>query len=819
MRVSYKWLAEVVDLTGITPQVLAERLTNAGVAVDAVTPRVENISGVVVGHVLTCAPHPDADRLKVCTVDVGASEPLSIVCGAPNVVAGQKVPTALVGAALPGNKAIGSAKLRGVESRGMLCSAAEIGLETKWLGKDQTEGLYILPDDAPVGADVAHLLMLDDTLLELDLTPNRADCMSIRGLAYEISAILERPLSFPQPAQFAQSASNSPITVELRTPLCTRYEAQVMDVTGLKPSPLWMQMRLLAMGVRPISMIVDVTNYVMLEWGQPLHAFNLEEVGNNTIVVRQGQPGETLVTLDGETRMLTEDTIVIADTQRAIGIAGIMGGENSEIVKRTRAIVIESAAFNAASVRRTGQRLGLRSEAQQRFEKGIDYGALEGALLRATELLATVGGALPVGGIVRASGETGATSGEGVGTTVEFSPRHCNDLLGTSIPPQEMEAIFHRLGFTVTAGAGDSSPWLVGIPTRRPDIAIEADLVEEVGRLHGFDAIPSTLMQDTSVGVRTPWQTLCRHTRNLFVGAGLTEVFPYTFGHPQVSEALRLTANHPLRRMIPLLRPMSEERQALRTHLLPGLAGVARYNLDRGVSGGRIFEIGRVYLPDALPLQSQPQEPMLLGALWFGQEEATLGLPQKEATFYTAKGVLETWLESLGLLSDTHFQVTDDSWLHPGRAAKLVINNQTVGSLGELHPETAAALELGRAIYAQVDLELISRLQSPHWTVARLPRYPSVRRDLAVVVAEEVKAGELLNAAAQAADAKLRGCLESARVFDVYTGQHVAAGAKSVAVALVFRSAERTLTDDEVEAAIDAVLRTWKTEYGAELRK
>ncbi|QQE77475.1 phenylalanine--tRNA ligase subunit beta [Alicyclobacillus sp. SO9] len=815
MRLSYQWLEEVVDLEGVSPEELAEKLTNAGIAVDAVEPRVSEIKGLVVGLVVDCAPHPDADRLNVCRVDVGQEELLTIVCGAPNVAAGQRVPTALVGAKLPGGK-IKKAKLRGIASEGMLCSAEEIGLEIKWLPKEQTTGLYILPEDAEIGADAVKLLCLDDTILELDLTPNRADCMSLRGLAYEVSAILERRVMFKEDVEVEQKPGPAPVTVELTTALCSRYDALAMHLEDTsKSSPLWMQMRLLAMGVRPISTVVDVTNYVMLEWGQPLHAFDLDEVHNQTIVVRQARENEQIVTLDGMTRELTADTIVISDPDRAIGVAGVMGGENSEITDGTTEIVIESAAFNAPSVRRAGQRLGLHSEAQQRFEKGIDSAAVRGALLRTQQLLEQFGTAAAVGSVVSELN----TDRENASVSVGFSVDRCNQLLGTAISADDMESIFRRLRFEVQRSTPTS--WHVSIPSRRKDIGIEADLIEEIGRIYGLDEIVSTLVQGaTTVGVRNKAQQVRRRVQRLLSGSGMSEVLTYTFSHPDKMDALRLDEHSDLRRMIPLLRPISEERTVLRTHMLPGLAEVAAYNVARHVLGGRIFEIGRVYRPLRLPLREQPTETMQWAGLWFGQKEGANSSKGKveHYDFFDVKGIVEAWLEDLGLLSVAAFQRGQSPWFHPGRNAEVVVEGMVVGSFGELHPETAGAFDLGTALYAEFQLDVVVEKVSLDWNVTPLPKFPSSRRDLAVVVAQEVEAGELLSAASAAVEAVLPDTLETYRVFDVYMGEHVPDGMKSVAMAFVFRAKDRTLTDEEVDEAVQSVLEVWNREYHAHLR-
>lgn len=837
MKVSYQWLSEVVDLHDVSPEELAVRLTQGGLAVDGVEVRVENISGVVVGEVVTCVQHPNADRLHVCEVNVGGEELLTIVCGAPNVAASQRVPVAMVGAVLPGGK-IGKAKLRGVESQGMLCSAKEIGLETKLLSKEQTEGLYILPEDAEIGTDVVELLHLDDVILDIDLTPNRSDCLSIRGLAYEIAALYNRPVQFNAPEREA-TGEVGPVSIEIATDKCSRYDGQVLE--GLKdgPSPLWMQMRLLTMGVRPISAIVDVTNYVMLEWGQPLHAFDLDEVHDHQIIVRQAKPGETLVTLDGEERKLNEDMILITDPDRAIGLAGVMGGENSEITSGTSRVILESAAFDAPSVRRTGQRLGLRSEAQQRFEKGIDPVAIRAALNRATTLYEELCGAKTVGDPVsttKTASPLSSEAGEAGFAEVLFSPERCRQLLGADISDEAMWQVFSQLGFDVgehgrlnASRADDSGApgaegstlrlWRVNVPTRRPDITREADLVEEVARLVGYDEIPSTLPEGpTTVGTLSLRQKIQRTTRHVLLETGMTEVFTYSFTHPSQLDAMRLPDDSSYRKMIPLAMPLSDERTVMRTHLLPSLAQIGAYNLAHGNKGGQVFEIARVYHPRELPLTQQPIERSMWAGLWFGMRSGSIGERARAYDFYDAKGCIETWLEAFGLTAHAQFVLAEVPYLHPGRTAQVKVRDQVVGLVGELYPETAQSMEVPGAIYAEFWLDELESLTELRFHVQPLPRFPASLRDLAVIVKQEVAAGDLITAARDEVDKANLRLLESAQVFDVYRGKGIDEGYQSIAFSFVYRASDRTLTDDEVTSLEERVLKRWNADFGAQLR-
>ncbi|GMA56311.1 hypothetical protein GCM10025858_08140 [Alicyclobacillus sacchari] len=515
-------------------------------------------------------------------------EQLQIVCGAPNARAGLRVPVALPGATLPGGVQIRRTKLRGVESNGMLCSAAEIGLETRLLPSGQTTGLFVLPTETPIGEDIVKVLCLDDVVLDIDLTPNRSDCFSIRGLVHEVAAILRCTHSFPESVEAPTGTGEAPIAIDLATELCPRYETQVLDGIQQVASPLWMQMRLVAMGIRTIDLVVDVTNYVMLEWGQPLHAFDADSIAQSRIVVRQARDGEALVTLDGQQRMLTRDMIVISDPEKAIGL-GVMGGENSEITSSTRRIAIESARFDGSSVRRTGQRLGLRSEAQQRFEKGIDPAAVTPAGT-SDSFVGRTGWCNTHRAAVAVQQKESATGLR----QVPFVPERCREALGFAISNDEIENIFHALGFAVRS---QDTPWLVEVPSRRPDVTLTADLYEEIARLHGYDNIPSTTtVLPVTPGMRDRRQAMLARARVLLVDMGLYEVRTYALTSPDALAPLAASYQP-----IPLLLPMSDERRVLRTHLLPSLTEVAVHNLAHQVPGGAIFEIGKSYLTTNLP--------------------------------------------------------------------------------------------------------------------------------------------------------------------------------------------------------------------------
>lgn len=812
MRISYQWLQDYIDLgTDMTPERLADLLTLHGIPVEVIEPMNKGISGVVTARVLETVKHPNADKLRVCTVDVGQGEPLQIVCGAPNVAPGQIVPCALVGARVFDRHTgeamkIKRAKLRGVKSQGMLCSAAEIGLDPKLLPKAQTEGLYLLPDETPVGKDIVEVLGLSDVAMELELTPNRSDCLSFRGIAYEVAAITGAKIKRPF-GEESTAEGVSPVSIRLESDGCSYYAAQVIRHVRIAPSPLWLQMRLLAVGVRPINNIVDVTNYVMFEYGQPLHAFDYAQVKGQQIIVRQARDGERLVTLDGQERELDSSMLVIADPERAIGLAGVMGGENSEVTAETTDIILESAYFDPAAIRRTGKRLGLHSEAQLRFEKGVDPEILRAALLRAANWIAALSG----GRLDGAPAEVMREKRQPLHISLRLE--RVNQLLGTALSSGQVEQILHRLSFPF-AKEGENR-WQVEVPTRRNDIFREVDLIEEVARLYGYDQIPTTMPEGKiTQGTLTEEQKLCRTLRHLLIGAGLSEVYTYTLSSPEWLDPLRLPEDSPLRRQIPLLMPMSEERKVLRTTLLPSLAEVAHYNLMRKTQDVALFEIGDVYLPKELPLCEQPLERTMVAAfLTGGFGPVGVGEGKRAVDFFTAKGIVEYVLKGCGV-NQPRFVAAQLPGMHPGRTAEFYVGETRVGMVGELHPDVEEAWDLPESYYFELDFRLLAAVRERSFTVSPLPKFPAVDRDVAVLVPDEVSAGALLETIRQAGG----DWLEEVTLFDVYRGSQVPKGMKSLAFSLVYRSHERTLTDEEVNALHAKVVATLVKEHGAEQR-
>ncbi|MDF2648678.1 MAG: phenylalanyl-tRNA synthetase subunit beta [Paenibacillus sp.] len=817
MKVSYQWLSEYVDVSGFTAEELAEKLTRSGIEVDIVEDRNKGVTNVVVGFVKSREKHPDADKLSVCIIDAGQGEDLQIVCGAKNIDAGQKVPVAMIGAVLPGGLQIKRAKLRGVESQGMICSAKELGLNDKLLPKEIQEGILVLPEDTEIGSSILDVLAISDKVLELDLTPNRSDCLSMLGAAYEIAAILGRGVKLPD-AEAARGAAGTAavkasdrISVKITaTEQCSHYAARLIEGVRVGTSPLWMQNRLMAAGIRPINNIVDITNFVMLEYGQPLHAFDAEQLNNGHIDVRLAEAGEKLVTLDDVERTLEPHMLLITDGTKPVGIAGVMGGANSEVTEGTTRILLESAKFAGSSVRRTSRQLGLRSEASLRFEKEVNPEAVLPALNRAAALMAQYAAGQVADGTVEAV----ASSHKPV--SIELAADRVNNYLGTELSLAEMGQIIERLHFTFEqAGEGKL---LVHVPSRRGDITRDVELIEEVARLFGYDNIPTTLMTGvTTPGSLTKEQSIRRITRNLLTQSGLHEVITYSFTQPD--QTVSLPGLYPAAKPISLAMPMSEDRSQLRTSLLPHLLDVVSYNRNRTMDDVAIFEIGKVFITDESSLTDLPQEKLLLSIVLTGKRRQAHWAQKSEAVdFYDIKGVFDRLVSYLGVKGLTYKSASPDGF-HPGRTAELLLKTaegeQVIGRIGQLHPTVQQQRDLDDTYVLEVELSPILEAAGDAIVYKLLPRYPSIGRDLAVVVNASVPVGLMEQTITEVAG----DLLESIQVFDIYTGERLGANRKSVAIAFVYRHAERTLLDEEVTELHAKVVQTLEQQYEAELRK
>lgn len=839
MRVSYDWLKEYVPLA-LPPRALAERLTQVGVTVDAVLDRGSEISNCVIGRVVATERHPHADRLTVCRVIVReGSEPLIIVTGASNVSAGARVPVALAGATLPGGVRIETTDFRGVASAGMLLSAPELGLIGVY-----PDGILILPDDAPVGEDAAAYLGLRDPVLELDLTPNYAHCLSMLGVAHEVAALSGGKVTWPAVGRGAASdrgdgrgrptlpgeaidageaAALTSISIEARD-LCRRYSARIISDLKVGPSPLWLQRRLEAAGIRPISNVVDVTNYVMLELGQPLHAFDYDKLHGRRIVVRRARPGEQLVTLDGARRDLDGDMLVIADADHPVGLAGVMGGEESEVTDGTRTILLESAIFAGANIRRTSLRLGLRSEASLRFEKGFDPNGTVLAADRAAHLLELIGAGRAVPGVIDVYPEPVAPR------TIPLRLSRVRAITGLPIERREVADILRRLAFSVADGSDPVPPFrggavvpsepelplLVTVPTRRTDIEGEIDLVEEVARQRGYEAVEAKLIGGRlTVGGYPRRQVLARIARDFLVSAGLTEVVNYSFTDPGFADRLGLSSDDPRRAALAITNPLTSDRSLMRTTLLDSVLRTLAYNQARRNMDAAVFELRPVYRPKQLPPRELPDEPLALCIALTGQPwpEAWNEHPG-EVDFFSVKGIVEGLLRELGIAGATFRRSTEPTF-HPGRQAELIVAGERFGIIGEIHPRVQENCELkARVVAAELDFEGLIRLAGPRVVYRPLARTPSVSRDLALVTDADIPAAEI-EATIRVAAGEL---LEEVALFDVYQGENIAAGKRSLAFTLVYRAADRALSDGEVEAVHTAVRRALVERFGAELR-
>ncbi|MBS4173767.1 phenylalanine--tRNA ligase subunit beta [Bacillus sp. FJAT-49736] len=803
MLVSYKWLQEYVDLTGVNAHDLGEKITRSGIEVEGVEQKSKGVSGVVVGHVLEREKHPNADKLNVCQVDLGEGEPVQIVCGAPNVAKGQKVAVAKVGAVLPGNFKIKRSKLRGEESNGMICSLKELGIDNKLVAKEYSEGIFVFPNDVEVGSDALALLNLDDEVLELGLTPNRSDCLSMLGVAYETGAILGKEVKLPNiHHEHSSEKASDYISVKVEAkeanPL---YTAKVIKNVKIGPSPLWMQTRLMSAGIRPHNNVVDITNFILLEYGQPLHAFDYDQLGSKEIVVRLAHEGEKIITLDDAERTLKSNHLVITNGKEPVAMAGVMGGANSEVTSDTTTVLLESAYFDAQTIRNASKDHGLRSEASARYEKGIDPNRVHDAAERAVQLMAEYAGGEVLDGTV----EVNYLKVEPA--VVSISLEKINSFLGTSISLEEVKDIFHRLQFEVEM---DNHTFVVTVPTRRGDITIQEDLIEEVARLYGYDNLPTTL----PTGAATPGglndvQRKRRTTKRFLEGAGINQAVTYSLTSLEKSSQFALEKREPIR----LAMPMSEERSYLRLSIVPQLLEVVSYNNARKNESIALYEIGSVFLKTTDSAQPEEHE-HLAGAItglwlnhpWQGEK--------KPVDFYVAKGVLEGLFEELEVGDLITYQASAVEGMHPGRTAEIFLHGNVIGYIGQVHPQVQKDLDLKETYVFEINMKPVFEEVVPALQYKAIPRFPAMTRDIALVVDRSVNAGELKEIIKNAGGSLLK----NVSIFDLYEGEHMEPGKKSIAFSLTYMDPERTLTDEEVVKAHDKVLAAVKEQAGAELR-
>lgn len=801
MKISYRWLREYVE-TDLGPEAIADRLVNAGIEVAEVSPLVTGLSGVVVARVeaierevgRTRAGH----RLTLCRV-VTAGEKHSVVCGAPNVQPGVRAAFALPGATLPGGRTVQAISIRGQRSEGMLCSEKELGI-----GEDEA-GVLLLPPDAPPGADLVGYLGLDDWILEVEITPNRPDCLSVVGVAREVTALTGAPLHVPSVAvKEAETAAAALASVFVEAPdLCPRYAARVITGLAVGASPLWLTLRLRGVGLRPINNLVDVTNYVLWELGHPLHAFDYDALRGHRIVVRRARAGERITTLDGQERPLTESMLLIADAERGVGIAGVMGGANSEVTPRTTTVLLESAYFHPGSIRRTSRALGLSTEAAYRFERGADIEGLREALDRAAQLMAALGGGVVAKGVLDAYPSPRPRQ------RIPLRLSRVQRLVGSCPPRGQVIRILQGLGFAVD----DQKPELeVVVPSFRRDITLEDDLVEEVVRVWGYEQIPSTLPSGAlALTRRPPTLQQVAIVRQALVGAGLREVITMSFVDP---DRLRLMGWDPASpELLALRNPLSRERSFLRPTLAVGLLEVLAGNLHRQIPDVRCFEVGRVFLSRGLDGLGREETRVALALTglrgrrsWFGGRE--------RVDLYDVKGIVELLLDALGLDGPEIRPITLPL-LEEGRAAEVVVSGEPVGAFGEVALPVREAFDLaGPVYYADLTLDRLRSLPPRRVTYQALPRFPAIQRDLAVVVSADVSSSEVSRVILGGQDRILR----QVTLFDVYAGDPIGAGRKSLAYTLFYQADDRTLTDEEVNGLHEQILAKLRQRFGAEVR-
>ncbi len=792
MRFNEQWLREWVN-PEISTDVLAHQLTMAGLEVDAVEPVAGTFSQVVVGEVLAVVAHPDADKLRVCQVEVGQGEPLGIVCGAANVRVGLRVAAALIGAELPGGIKIKAAKLRGVPSAGMLCSAKELGLA------EASQGLLELPADAPVGQSLRDYLLLDDVAIELGLTPNRGDCLSVAGIAREVAAITGAPLTPPAIAAVAATCSDTfPVTVAASA-ACPRYVGRVVrNLNPAAPTPLWMQERLRRAGLRSLGALVDVTNYLLLELGQPMHAFDLQRLQGG-IEVRLAQAGEQLALLNETTITLEPGSLVIADASGPVALAGIMGGASTAVGDGTRDIFLESAFFSPEQLAGRARRYGLHTDSSHRFERGVSPALQREALERATALLVAIAGG-EVGPVVEV---VSAADLPQRGAIRLRHPRLCQ-VLGAEVPAETAGVLLARLGLAVQAVEGG---WSVEAPPWRFDLATEEDLIEEVARLYGYDQLPAAYLSvPLELAPRSEGKISLRLLRQILVDHGFQEAITYSFVDPKYQRLL-----DPQRVPVPVANPISTELSVMRTTLLTGLVQTLIYNANRQQSQVRIFESGLRFLGTEGAVE---QEPMLAALAWGPLLPEQWGERERKSDLFDLKGDLESLIAAGGSQAEWQFVAAPHPALHPGQCASILRNGQAVGWIGALHPQLMRELDLpGQVLVFEVTLAALTAARVPGFQ--ELSKFPANRRDIAIVVDQQLSVAELIACARRAAPAQLRDL----KLFDVYQGKGLDSGKKSVALGLTLQDDSRTLTDAEVDAAVAQVVTALRTELGGTLRE
>ena len=787
MKLPLSWLKDYMNTDDIDNATYTHMLTMSGSMVEGIENPAEEIKNVVVGKILKIEKHPDADKLVVCQVDIGEGESVQIVTGAKNVFEGAFVPVAKHKSSLPGGVKITKGKLRGVLSCGMMCSVNELGISD-----EPADGILILSDDVTPGADITEVLGLDESVAEFEITSNRPDCMSIIGLARESAATFNRGFKIPEVKATGNNEDvNDYASAEIAAPeLCSRFIGRVIKNVKITPSPEWMQKRLKACGIRAINNVVDITNYIMLEYGQPMHAYDLDHVEGHKIIVRRAEEGELLETLDDQPRTLQSSMIAIGDEKRAIGVAGVMGGANSEVCDTTVTVMFESACFNAVAVRRGAKALGMRTDASALFEKGLDPENCLPAIQRACELMEQLGAGEVVGGMI----DIYPVKKEQ--TVLPFEPDKMNRFLGLEVSAAEMKEILARLEFEVKDDK-------VYVPTFRGDIESMADIAEEVARIYGYDKIPTTMMKGcVTVGGKSKKQHLEDVIRDSLTAVGLYEVTTYSFIDPKENDMILMPQEDDRRNMVRISNPLGEENSVMRTDMLSSVLKVLRTNFSRRNAEAGIFEIGSVYIPKEE--QVLPDENQIVAVGMYGG-----------CDFYDIKGKVENMLADLNINDYEFITCKDNPSFHPGRCAHIYACGKFLGIIGQIHPKVAANFKIGVETYcALLDFNVLLSGYTTDRQYKALPKFPATSRDIAVILDKNINVGEVI----KIIESNRNGILESYSLFDVYEGEQVGDGKKSVAYSLLFRAEDRTLTDKEVNEVMDKILSGLKEKLNAELR-
>lgn len=805
MKVSYQWLQEYLDLD-VAPQDLAEKIARTSVDINDVYSLSDGLKKIVVGEVVKCENHPDSDHLHVCQVDVGEEEPIQIVCGAPNVQEGKKVIVALHGARIADNQKIKRGKIRGVESNGMLCALQEIGFSDKIAPKDYEDGIYFLPDDAKNGDPVFKYLGMDDTIIDTDVTPNRGDMLSIYGNVNDIAAFYGLKPYFKEITIKEEGTEKTADLLQAEindTKIAPTYKLRVIKGVKIAESPLWLQIRLWNSGIRPVNNVVDVTNYVLLKYGQPLHSYDYDQLSGKNFGVRHANEGEKFITLDGDEQTLKANDIVVTVDDQPVALAGTMGGEGTAVSDDTTTVALEAAIFDPVMVRKQARRLDLHSESSMRFERGINPATVEIALNEAAEMIKELAGGTITAGIVTGS------EALAVDTPIKLSLAKINHVLGTSLTMEQVTDIFDRLAFAYTVD--DDDQLTVIAPARRWDISLAADLYEEIARIYGYDNLPSTLPTMTrNRGGLTPRQRFIRASRHDLEGMGLTQAISYSLTTVEKAKQFQIK---PLAEPMKLDFPMSSDHVATRMNIVSGLLNDIAYNVARNVDNVALYEEGRIFLPMG---DERPVEQEHLAVAVTGQMVAnSWNKKDQPADFFQLKGIVERYLKNMGIAGKiTYVPTSDRPEMHPGRTADIMVDDQLVGFIGQVHPQTAKEYKIPETYVFELNLELLLAAPKIENEYTPISKYPSITRDIALLVDDDVENATIVEAIKQKGGAYLKDI----HLFDVYAGSHLPTGKKSLAYTLTYQDDKGTLTEDQVNTAFDKVTAYLQDKVDAEIR-